>query len=409
MPLVTKTMSMVNEFLDESRIGPFWDQNKQNMNKERRYDLDWIRVLVFDALIFFHVGMFFVTWGWHIKNNVIVETLEFPMMLLNQWRLPILFVISGMGTRFALGYRSAGQFIGERFKRLFIPLLAGILLIVPPQVYLERVTQSVPYANYLDFYFWDFFKGVYPSGNFSWHHLWFLPYLLTYSILLTPLFIFWRNQSEASWLKRVQQFLLKYPFAIYGLTVPLMLVYYFLAPYYPTTHALIGDWYTLAFYGLFFVYGFFLIMIKDVLWELLKKVRKPAIFLIVICFTVFYLLVEMGGPLWLKAIFKMVNIWSWILMIFGYAAKYLNRPSALLSYRNRAVYPYYILHQTITIMIGFYLMNNPMHWGLKFIIMVVGTFAGSALIYEFIIKRVKFIGLLFGVKPIKKASNDGSV
>ena len=95
------------------------------MEKIRRYDLDWLRVMVFGLLIFYHVGMFFVPWGWHIKNNQTYEWLKIPMAFVNQWRLPILFVISGMGTAYALSFRSAGQFMKERFLRLYIPLAVG--------------------------------------------------------------------------------------------------------------------------------------------------------------------------------------------------------------------------------------------------------------------------------------------
>src|SRR5690606_16631767 len=105
----------------------------------RRYDLDWLRVIVFGLLIFYHVGMFFVPWGFHIKNNSIYDWLRYPMLFLNQWRLPILFVISGMGTYYALSKRSARQFALERINRLLLPLAVGMLFIVPPQIYIERI------------------------------------------------------------------------------------------------------------------------------------------------------------------------------------------------------------------------------------------------------------------------------
>ena len=104
----------------------------------RRHDLDWLRVLVFALLIFYHVGMFFVPWDFHIKNNSIHNWLTYPMWFLNQWRLPILFVISGMGTYYALQKRTGKEFALERIKKLYIPLTFGMLFIIPPQVYLER-------------------------------------------------------------------------------------------------------------------------------------------------------------------------------------------------------------------------------------------------------------------------------
>ncbi|MEL7147300.1 MAG: acyltransferase family protein, partial [Bacteroidota bacterium] len=154
------------------------------MEKFRRYDLDWLRVIVFGLLIFYHAGMFFVPWGWHIKNNEIYRWLIWPMLFLNQWRLPILFVISGMGTYFALSYRSGWQFAKERWLRLGLPILVGMLFIVPPQVYIERVADGDFTGSYLTYWTTIAFEGAYPTGNISWHHLWFLPYLLIFSLLL---------------------------------------------------------------------------------------------------------------------------------------------------------------------------------------------------------------------------------
>ncbi|PTB89076.1 glucan biosynthesis protein, partial [Marivirga lumbricoides] len=134
----------------------------------RRYDLDWLRVIVFGLLIFYHVGMFFVPWGWHIKNNVLYEDLTWPMRFLNQWRLPILFVISGMGSFYALNKRNGFQFMGERIKRLLIPLIFGMAVIVPVQVYAERVYKGEFQGGYFDFWPQLAFIGVYPEGNISW-------------------------------------------------------------------------------------------------------------------------------------------------------------------------------------------------------------------------------------------------
>ena len=141
------------------------------MESIRRYDLDWLRVIVFGFLIFYHVGMFFNHWGWHIKNNILYSDLRWPMLFINQWRLPILFVISGMGTFYALSKRTGGEFALERVLRLLIPLLVGIVLIVPPQVYFERIANGQFIGGYFEFWPAYAFYGVYPEGNFSWHHL----------------------------------------------------------------------------------------------------------------------------------------------------------------------------------------------------------------------------------------------
>lgn len=119
----------------------------------RRHDIDAIRVIAFGLLIIYHVGMFFVPWDFHIKNNVIYPDLLYPMYFLNQWRLPLLFVISGMGVYFAFQKRTGGQFALERTRRLLVPLIFGMLFIVPPQIYFEYLDQGIFSGRYF-FDFW---------------------------------------------------------------------------------------------------------------------------------------------------------------------------------------------------------------------------------------------------------------
>ena len=368
----------------------------------RRYDLDWLRVLVFALLIFYHVGMFFVPWGWHIKNNVIYDWLRWPMIFLNQWRLPILFVISGMGTYYALSKRSLKQFAWERYLRLGIPLFAGMLLVVPPQIYLERLVDGDFTGSYWQFYATELFRGgPYPEGNISWHHLWFLPYLLLFSWVLGPLFIRLKRKPSklVEWTKKQIQ----KPLGFYVFIIPLFLVEGFVEPFFPSTKALVGDWFTISFYILLFFYGFLLIATKEVFWESLKNIKKKAFWIGIIAFTLMicrWLFIEEDElPHHLaEAFLKVVNLWSWILVLFGYAAQWLNKPSKKLAYANRAVYPFYILHQTITLLIGYYVMN--LSWGLflKATIMIVGTFGISWLIYDLFILRITWLHPLFGLK-----------
>jgi len=366
------------------------------MNKERRYDIDWIRVIVFDILIVYHVGMFFVDWGWHIKNDVIVDWIKTPMLFINQWRIPILFVVSGMGTRFAFSYRSGGLYAKERFTRLFIPLVFGMLVIVPPQVYYERLTQGLDYTSYLNFYP-HYFNGIYPDGNFSWHHLWFLPYLLIMSLLATPIFLSLRKEGNTI-VSLCRKAITTTPFLLYLAVIPLFLIELLLHDKYPITHALVGDWYALLFYFILFVIGYILICCSSAFWDAVLKIRYATLGLGIASYVIFRNLEVSGAT---HDFLKVLNMWSWILAIFGFAAKYLNHESATIKYRNKAVYPFYILHQTITLICGYYLINTPIHYGWKMFIMVVVTFVGSWLIYEFIILRVPFIQPLFGVKRVK--------
>lgn len=372
----------------------------------RRYDLDWLRVIVFALLIFYHVGMFFVPWGWHIKNNVIYTWLQWPMSFLSQWRLPILFVISGMGTYYALGKRSMGKFMKERFLRLGIPLIVGTIFIVPPQVYFERVAKGQFEGSYLEYFTTVAFHGIYPEGNASWHHLWFLPYLLVFSWLLAPLFVYLRRHDTRfiEWVKtKIQN-----PWGIYMFVIPLYLAESLVEPFFPITHDLIHDWFNFISSMTLFFYGFVLIATGEIFWQTVAKIKNKAIILGIICFSgqaIIWLFFEDGYVVhFTEAMLKVVNLWSWILVLFAFAAKYLNKPSKGLAYANRAVYPFYILHQTITVAIGFYLMN--LDWGFlpKALIMLIGTFGISWLIYDLLILRIPFLHPLFGLKGKKKTT-----
>ena len=364
--------------------------------KIRRSDIDWLRVLVFGLLILFHVGMVFVPWNYHIKNNELSETFIYPMFFLSQWRLPILFVISGMGTRYALSSRSGSLFVKERFIRLVIPLIFGMLIIVVPQVYYERLAQGQQYSSIFQFYP-DYFKGIYPTGNFTWNHLWFLPYLFVYSIILLPLFLYMRNNSNSGFIKFLKLFSNK-PLGLYIYVIPLILVVITLRDVFPVTRNLYYDWYAFALYMVFFISGFFLISIKDLFWVNVRRIRVYALILGIISFALVLILQDTFGGTILYKIFLSINSWSWILVIFGYGSEYLNRSSKILSYCNEAVYPFYILHQTVIIFIAYYLRNIELSILSKFILLSILTFLITWIIYEFTIRKNTFIRPLFGLK-----------
>ncbi|TMM59603.1 glucan biosynthesis protein [Maribacter algarum] len=371
----------------------------------RRYDIDWLRVIVFALLIFYHVGMFFVPWGWHIKNDITYDWLRWPMRFLNQWRLPILFVISGMGTYYALSKRNIGTFSWERIKRLGIPLIFGMLLIVPLQVYFERLDKGQFIGSYWEFFSTIAHEGIYPEGNLSWHHLWFLPYLLLFSLLLGPLFVYLKKNNTVlvDWIKKQIQ----KPFGFYLFIIPLYLLEAFMEPFFDITHALIDDWFNFSSSIVLFFYGFLLISAGDTFWESLKKTKSKALKIGILAFLsqvfIWFFLEDGYVVHFTEALLKVTNIWSWILVLFGFAAEHLNKKSKLLAYCNRAVYPFYILHQTVTISIAFHLMN--LDWGFlpKFCVLTLGTFLISWFIYHVIILQIPLLHPLFGLKPKKKA------
>ncbi len=369
---------------------------------KRRYDIDWIRVIVFDILIFWHVGLFFVSWGdqvqWDLpmKNNVQVSWLFWPMQFIRQWRLPILFVVSGIGTRFSLSSKSGVKYLKERFSRLFVPLLAGIFIVIPPQIYIERLTQGTVDVSYFEYYP-STFQGIYPDGNFSWGHLWFLVYLLIMSVVALPIFLYLRNNG-APLFNSFKRMIEKSPLYLYLLVIPLIIIEITLEKRFPLTMALTNDWYAISYYFICLLTGFFLANLGSSLWKAFIKVRFLSLTIgLIASILVIWMLAKGESPLWIQ-ILKPLNVWSWILTIFGFGSRYLNRKSNILTYRNNAVYPFYILHFTIILFLGYLLMNNSMHYSLKMIIMVIGTFGLSWILYEYIIRRVALLRPLFGIK-----------
>ena len=122
------------------------------LSAERNHYVDWVRVMAFFLLIFFHCAMPFVTFGWEVKNAETSVGLSRLIYWLHQWRIPLLFFISGVGIHFSLQSRSVTAFAGERIVRLFIPLLFAMFFIIPSQVYVERLQQGQFKGSYAEFY-----------------------------------------------------------------------------------------------------------------------------------------------------------------------------------------------------------------------------------------------------------------
>jgi hypothetical protein len=374
----------------------------------RKYDLDWLRVLAFSLLIFYHTGMFFVSWGWHIKNNELSEAIEWPMRFLSQWRMPLLFMISGAGVYFALGQRSGGTFLRERTKRILLPLIFGMFVIVPPQIYYERLTQGATF-NYLEFYQTVFQFRPYPEGSFSWHHLWYLAYIFTYSLICLPLFLYLRSEKGKRTMHTMAR-LLSTKAGIYLMIIPLILSEASLRPFWPTNQNLIADWANFTLSLLLFIYGF-IVCSQENIRERIEKQRYVSVGIAIVAFTVLVLFYWIQWPdpspagMVLYRTLTVVNGWCWLMTIFGFARKYLNFTNRFLQYANEAVYPFYILHQTIIICIAYYMINWQMSIALKFSIISISMFLLTLFLYECIIRRVNVLRVVFGLKAISRKSN----
>ena len=364
-----------------------------------RYDfLDWLRVIAIFVLLFFHTGMMFVGWGWHIENSEVLTELRVPMDISHRLRMPLLFLIAGAGMWFALGNRRGGGLIKERTVRLLIPVLAGMLLIVPPQIYFERLFRGQWDGGYLSFFFERVLQfRPYPDGDFSWHHLWFVVYLYVYVFLLLPLLLWWRTARKV----------VKPGVWLYALGLPLAINEAILKPLYPESHKLIGDWYIFNHYLMLTLYGCLLASMRNA-WDWFATRRQLSLGITLVVFGVAMLMFETGvierdTPA--DALVANVFTWTALMAFIGYGRRYLSFSNPLLRWARDASYPIYILHQTVIIAIGYRVIQQPWHAWTKFAVVVLGTLAICVALYEGI-RRFSLTRLLFGLKAGGKVRKD---
>lgn len=370
----------------------------------RRIDLDWVRIGAFGLLILYHVGMFFVPWGWHIKSTVPIAALEPLMLALNPWRLALLFLVSGVATRFMLRKAAAGALLRLRSSRLLIPLIFGMLVIVPPQAYIQ-VVEALGYESgfarfYLNHYF-AFGKAFCPNPCIilpTWNHLWFVAYLWVYTMALGVVLM--AVPSVAGWIERWLAPMLS------GVLLPIVPSLLFgvfrlaLLPNFPSTHALFGDWYNHALFASAFLLGF-LLAHAPTFWEAIERQRWTALVLAVACYVLWLSLRSLrdgGVPVRLGIAFA-YGFYQWlcIVVVLGFARRWLDRDSAARRYLTDAIFPYYIVHQTAIIMIAHMLRGSGISAGVEAAIIIAGTAATCVATYE-IVRRVSWLRLLFGLK-----------
>lgn len=373
----------------------------------RRYDLDWLRVLAVILLIYFHTAAIFYTGSlgeFYIRNEQSSREMIGFILFVYQWHMPLFFLLSGAATWFALRERTANQYVIERFKRLFVPFLFGTLVLVPPQVYYHLLSNPNYHNSYFNFYP-HFFNGIRPKGNFEWAHLWFVVYLFTFSLVALPLFLYLKKASQG-WLSELVLMIEK-PGAIFLLGLPLAIIEGALRPRWPGFQNLYDDWANFFLYLLYFIYGY--VICSDTRFEqAIDRHLKAALVIALTSMLVLFglwesnILPERGySPGYiLYQMFRGLNSWFWVVALLGLGQKYLNFNSQVLQYLNKASYPIYLLHQTVLVPFGFYVVQ--WHIGLteKFLLISTTTLVVTVSLYDLLVKRDNILRFFFGLKPI---------
>ncbi|WP_373233532.1 acyltransferase [Cohnella sp.] len=362
-------------------------------NTSRQWDLDWIKVLVMLIVFLYHCSMFVNPFDWHIKNNQIDTSYMLAFSLLvGSWMMPVFFAISGISTSFALRKRSGGAFVRERLSRLGVPLLLGMFVLAPPQVYVERESTGHFTGSFLQF-LPHYFDGVYVeiggTGNFSiaGHHLWYLLLLLVFSVVTLPVFVRLRKEWKDKPFGHLQYGLLLIPLLAAALTVNdvlnlaswgivlylLIYSYGFLFFSRPAFRSYVhrSGWWTGASFGAS--------LLVCVSWPMIGGFPP-------------------GGTVesLLYTALRMFMVWNAMFFIFYVGQRWLTRKSGFLTYASEALMPFYVLHQPVIVLMGYGLYQLELPLGTKMLLLILGSFAIIMGMYHFVVRRVEVVQFMLG-------------
>lgn len=400
---------------------------QDKLKTARRNELDWLRVLAFGLLIFYHIGMYYVAdWNWHIKSPHQSEWLQIVMLWSGQWRMLLLFLISGSAVAFILRRMTLRQFYWSRYTRVLLPLLFGMAVIVVPQVFAEGRLNGMIADDVGFFRVW--FAYLNQSSNLfvdhktvggwhvTWNHLWFLMYVFCYSLIIWGLKCV--SLSVESMVRRaasnrrsrdicrdsfwgmLEQ---RVPLVLLVLAPVILFSLYgkFIYPYFPITHAFFDDFFNHARYLTAFIFGYSVVRMPRV-WECIRGIRWYTLMTAVLSFAVVHFLHKggsFGGGDYKTELDNFVwsfNAWAWVLVVCGWGQRWLNRPNPVIHYLDGGVYCYYIVHQTVIISFAYIIRDYGLGSVIEPVLLILVTVISCLLGYE-LIRRVPGLRLLMGV------------
>lgn len=380
----------------------------------RRYDLDWLRIIAFGLLIFYHCGMFYVSWDWHVKSRFASDAIQPLMMLTNPWRLTLLFLIAGAATRFMADKMTARKFIALRMRRLWPPLLLAMFVIVPPQSYFE-IVEALQGANglgpgeatWLDNFY---IKYATASGNWcdadgclitpTYNHMWFVAYLILYTLALLLILPLLRRVPVAASALIAGPLLILVPwFYLTALRLTLF-------PIFGESHDFRNDWYLHALYFSTFLFGF-AIAKNQAFFDRCVQLRWIALAVALTCWAAlivyFDAYSETPPPEWLRLAMRGVrelDAWCAIIAAIGLAHRYLrSNDGPLRQILTQAIFPFYLIHQTIIVVAGHYLDEIQLPLPIEAPLLVAITMAGCWLFYD-LGRRAPLLRIWIGLSPV---------
>ncbi|UCD81949.1 MAG: acyltransferase [Desulfobacterales bacterium] len=371
----------------------------------RQYDNDWLTVAAMLTIFFFHCARFFNFEDWHVKNNQLDQGMTLFVAIVAQWVMPLFFILSGISSFYSLESRTTVRYIGNRFRRLVIPLTFGtFILLIPVQVWIERVSHGQFDGSLIEFYP-HYFEGLYAfGGNFAWMglHLWYLEMLFIFTLLIFPLFALLTKERIQERVSRTAGFFAKKgAIFLFGIPLFLMEMLVNLQPEGVGTRGF-GGWSPFS-YLVFFVTGF-LLALDSRYRETMERSRFIALALGLLTTGLMFFFPVNTAPLGyfvsysLTVFCRSFNSWVWLVALLGFGSRYFNFNNEILKYAREAVLPFYILHQTVIVTIGFYMIDWEMGIMVKYLLLSTLSFVVIIGIYDLLIRRFNALRFLFGMK-----------
>jgi glucans biosynthesis protein C len=375
----------------------------ETKNVQRRHDLDWLRVLAILSVFVYHSTRFFNHGDWHVKNASLYWGVDLLQAFMEMWMMPLIFVISGASIYYAMRKGGAGKFFKDKVLRLLVPLVVGAFTHASLQVYLERITHGQFFGSYFQF-LPHYFEGVYMdvggTGNFAFAgmHLWYLMILFIFCLLAYPLFRWLKGRGRGVLDASVR--FLALPGTMYLLASPLVVLEAFISDT-PWDFGS-GGWGFL--YYLFFFIGGFLLVSYEGLQVRIERSRWVSLglglgltagYLYIIAFAPNSELGELFDQT-----FLFFGAWALILAFLGLGSRHLGSSNAPLEYASPAVLPFYILHQTVLLCAGFFILRWDIPDLLKWLLITSSSFVSILALYELCVRRINVMRFLFGMKPL---------
>lgn len=363
----------------------------------RRADIDWIRVAAFGLLIVYHVGLVYAPWDWHVHSPHTFEPLRYAALVTNPWRLTLLFLVSGVALRFMSRKYAPGAVLKARLARLVPPFLFGVLVLVPPQAWIEAMDKGSWNQGLWAWWLAEFSPAGLAAGV-PVNHLWFVLYIGVYSVIAIGLLALPRvlalAEAGLEWLLGGWR-LLVLPILYLAFARQQLFATYGLSNHLST------DWYNHAMSLGVFGLGF-LLALRETVWRNFERLRFAFLGLAVVALPLLIALEADPGGMAFHGLMKnamfALDQWATIGAVLGFASRHIRAADGpLLRYLTDAVFPCYLAHQTILVICAALLEPAGLPVGVEAPLLIAATLGGSLLVYE-VVRRIDPIRPLWGLK-----------